>query len=170
MSDAAPYRYAKQLAFRPVDLARDAKTLIGFGLDLYIESLGTDAGFRRDFGTRGEKFPYWVASCGKLHPGFSSVLTEDDKSIGLVVLGEDRRHKNVGHVHHFYVVPSHRGQGFGGVLDDYARTALRDAGYEKARLNVAARNARALRFYRAQGWTELQARKPGLLRYMEVSL
>jgi len=170
MPDAAPYRYARQLVFRPVDEVSDAKTLIEFGRDLYVESLGTDAAFHRDFGVRGERFPRWVASCGRLNPRFSAVLKEDQQVIGLVVLGADKHDRSVGHVHHFYIISSHRGQGFGGVLDDYARAALRDAGYHNARLNVAAGNARAIRVYRAQGWSEQSQKNGGLLRYMETSL
>ncbi|MHA7871355.1 MAG: GNAT family N-acetyltransferase, partial [Hyphococcus sp.] len=75
-----------------------------------------------------------------------------------------------GHVHHFYVKPTHRGQGFGGLLDDYARETLRRAGSVRARLNVTARNARAIRFYLAQGWEDIGAPPGSALRFMQVAL
>jgi GNAT superfamily N-acetyltransferase len=141
-----------------------------FGRDLYIESIGDDAAFRRDYGAKGELFPKWIASCAAADPAFASFLTENAVPIGLVVVGADPTDKAVGHVHHFYVRPSHRGRGFGGLLDDYARETLRRAGYKTARLNVTARNERALRFYVAQGWRELPGSPRARLRYMEIAL
>ncbi|MEX0645865.1 MAG: GNAT family N-acetyltransferase, partial [Parvularculaceae bacterium] len=124
----------------------------------------------RDYGPRGARFPQWIASCAAASPDFASFLTENGEAIGLVVLGRDPRERTLGRVHHFYIVPSHRGQGFGGILDDYARGALKRAGCTLARLNVASGNARAIRFYAAQGWTEIRRRSPSVLRYMEVAL
>ena len=69
------------------------------------------------------------------------------------------------------MLPSHRGQGFGGLLDDYARATLRNAGCRRARLNVTPVNARAIRFYQAQGWEKAQsARGASGLINMEVAL
>ena len=171
MTDAAPYQYARTLAFRTVDPLADAAVLTAFGRDLYVESLGDDAAFRRDFGRYGQKFPLWIASCAAADPAFAALLTEDDAPAGLVALGRSMRDGDVGLVHHFYVKPSHRGRGFGGLLDDYARDVLRAAGCVRARLNVTARNARARRFYIAQGWRDIGgAPGPSSLRFMEVAL
>lgn len=168
MSSGAYAKYAKTLGFRAIDPVADAPLLIRFGRDLYIESVGDDAAFRRDYGPKGERFPHWVASCAVTRPAFAAFLTENAVPIGLVVVGAD--HDGAGHVHHFYVKPSHRGRGFGGLLDDYARETLRNAGFRKARLNVTARNDRALRFYAAQGWREIPRLPGARLRYMEVAL
>jgi GNAT superfamily N-acetyltransferase len=170
MPDSAPHKYANTLAFRPANPYTDARALIAFGRDLYIESLGNAAAFERDFGKGGERFPVWVASCAASSPDLAALLTEDGGAIGLVVLGRDRRDPRLGRVHHFYVIPSHRGRGFGGLLDDYARETLRRAGCARARLNVASGNARAIRFYAAQGWSEIARRASSVLRYMEVAL
>jgi len=170
MPQSAPYQYARTLAFRAIDPAADAAALIAFGRDLYVESTGGAAGFARDFGRYGQKFPLWVASCAEADPAFSALLTEDGAAIGLVVMGTGDRRARIGHVHHFYVRPSHRGRGFGGLLDDYARAALKRAGFVRARLNVTARNARARRFYAAQGWAEVAGASTAALRYMEVTL
>ncbi len=169
MPGGAPYHYAKTIGFRPADPVADAETLIAFGRGLYAESLGDEAGFRRDFGQRGQRFPFWIAACAAADPSFAAFLTEDKKVIGMAVLGADRSNKSVGHVHHFYVRTSHRGRGFGGLLDDYARSTLRRAGFVRARLNVTVRNARAIRFYLAQGWVDVGGARPGL-RLMEVAL
>ncbi len=171
MTEAAPRPYAKTLAFRPVRPATDASLLISFGRGLYRESLGSDGQFHAEYGRYGQKFPLWIAACAARDPSFAAFLTEDEKPIGLVVLGADAYDARIGHVHHFYVAPSHRGQGFGGLLDDYARETLSRAGYAHARLNVTKRNARAIRFYLAQGWRDITPQTSrGALRLMEIAL
>ena len=170
MPESAPYKYAKTLAFRVADPAADGRTLIAFGRDLYVESLGSDAGFIRDFGRYGQKFPLWIAACAGVDPAFAALLTEDGAPIGLAALGVGERSARIGHVHHFYIKPSHRGRGFGGLLDDYARVTLKRAGFIRARLNVTARNARAIRFYLAQGWEDAPTPAGASLRFMEVAL
>lgn len=170
MPESAPYKYARALAFRTADPAADAALLTAFGRDLYVESLGGDTQFRRDFGRYGQKFPLWIAACAAADPSFAALLTEDGEAVGLVVLGRGVRDPNSGHVHHFYVKPSHRGQGFGGLLDDYARATLARAGCKRARLNVTARNVRAIRFYLAQGWEDVGAHQGSTLRFLEVGL
>ncbi|MGE0409870.1 MAG: N-acetyltransferase family protein [Amphiplicatus sp.] len=168
MADGAPYKYASSLAFRAVDPYTDGRRLIAFGRDLYVESLGDARGFERDYGPGGARFPAWIASCASR--GLAAFLTEDGRPIGLVVLGLDERDPALGRVHHFYVVPSHRGRGFGGLLDDYARAALAQAGRRRARLNVTARNRRARRFYKAQGWVDIGPSGEAALRFLEVAL
>lgn len=170
MPDGAPYRYAETLCFRPVDPAADGAALIAFGRDLYVESLGNARAFERDYGASGAGFPRWIGGCAAAGPGFAALLAENGEAIGLVALGRDARAPSLGRVHHFYVVPSHRGRGFGGLLDDYARETLRAAGCARARLNVTARNARALRFYAAQGWADTAPERRSALRFMEVAL
>lgn len=170
MTNSAPYRHAGVLAFRPVKPTADAKTLIGFGRDLYRESLGDVAQFHRDFGQRGQKFPLWIFACAARNRSFAVLLLKDDAAIGFVAMGDDPRRKGAGHIHHFYVTPEHRGQGYGGLLDDYARETLLDEGFRRASLNVTTRNKRAIRFYLAQGYVDIGGSKSGALRYMEVAL
>ena len=170
MSNAAPYRHAGALAIRPVDAIADARTLVAFGRDLYLESLGDETKFQRDYGRRGQKFPFWIASCAARNPDFAAFLTVDETPIGFTVVGADMRDRRYGHVHHFYVAPDYRGRGYGGLLDDYARETLASAGYGHARLNVTTRNARAIRFYVAQGWRDIGGSKNGALRFMETPL
>ncbi len=142
--------------------------LIAFGRDLYRESLGSDVEFRRDYGAYGQKYPLWIAACAAAGPGFAALLIESGEAIGLVVLGMSTR-KDLGHVHHFYIVPERRGQGFGGLLDEYARRTLGRAGASRARLNVTPRNERAIRFYLAQGWQKTPRAASRLIN-MEVAL
>lgn len=168
MADETYARYSKSLSFRSIDPKRDAATLVRFGRDLYRESLGREDAFFRDYGRYGAGFVEWIAACSEKNDSSAKILDEDGADIGLVALGVDERASSVGRVHYFYVTPDHRGQGFGGVLDDYARDTLKAAGAATARLNVTARNKRALRFYKGQGWKE-KARRGGLI-FMEARL
>ena len=168
MADETYTRYSRALTFRHVSATHDGALLIGFGRDLYRVSLGREDAFYRDYGRHGVNFPKWVASCGGANPAFAQMLEEDGAAIGFVVLDCDARDPSNGRVHHFYIEPAHRGRGFGGLLDDYARSTLKAAGARKARLNVTFRNARAIRFYQAQGWEE-KARRGGLI-FMETNL
>ena len=169
MTDPAPYRYASELAFRLIDPQADGDLLVEFGRQLYIESLGSDAAFKRDFGVFGQKFPLWIATCIAENPKNAAFLTADNVVVAMVVVGRDRRDNRVGHVHHFFVAQAHRGRGIGGLLDDYARDVLRKSGFTLAKLNVTAQNNRALRFYLAQGWRDVTT-KNSKLRIMEVDL
>lgn len=168
MADEAYVKYSKALTFRSINAKRDAALLIRFGRDLYRASLGREDAFFRDYGRYGAGFPKWIDACADANPAFAKILDEDGAEIGLVVLGLDERDANIGRVHHFYITPDHRGQGFGGVLDEYARKTLKAADATFARLNVTARNSRAIRFYNGQGWKE-KARRGGLI-FMETRL
>lgn len=161
-------KYSRSLKFRQIKPAADAGLLIRWGRDLYRESLGREDAFYRDYGRYGASFPVWIASCLAGNPDFAAMLTEDSRPIGMAVLGHDQNNPALGRVHHFYVEESHRGKGFGGLLDDYARDALTGVGAVRARLNVACANERARRFYKAQGWEETDRR--GGLVWMETAL
>lgn len=168
MTDEGYVKYAKSLSFRQVEPERDAALLIRFGRDLYRQSLGREDAFYRDYGRYGANFPVWIDACLRQDSAFAKILVEDGQEIALAVLGIDENDPMVGRVHHFYVTHTHRGQGFGGILDDYARDTLRARGCRLARLNVAGQNQRAIRFYEAQGWTESHRR--GGLIWMETKL
>ncbi|MEM8772282.1 MAG: GNAT family N-acetyltransferase [Pseudomonadota bacterium] len=168
MAGESSIRYNKKLAFRTARPVADAALLIRFGRDLYKESVGREDAFYRDYGRYGASFPLWIANCLSRDPSFAALLTEDGREIGLIVIGMDERDETLGRVHQLYVTPSHRGQGFGGLLDDYARDILSALGARRARLNVAVGNARAIRFYKALGWEEM-TRRGGLL-WLETRL
>ncbi len=174
MANSARDKYASVVGFRPVRPLADARTLIGYGRDLYIESLGSEHEFRRSYGVYGQRFPMWIAACAARDPAFAVFLIKEGSPIGLAAMGVSHRQgpKGLvyGHVHHFYVGPAHRGRGYGGLLDDYARETLQKAGCMRAQLNVTRTNTRAIRFYLAQGWQDVSAPSRSTLRQMEVAL
>lgn len=168
MADENYIKYTKALSLRKVEPQNDAALLIRFGRDLYRESLGNEDAFFRDYGRYGANFPVWISACMERDRAYAKFLVEDGEEVALAVLGIDEHDRMIGRVHHFYVTPTHRGQGFGGILDDYARDTLSDRGCCVARLNVSARNKRAIRFYEGLGWLETHRR--GGLIWMETKL
>jgi GNAT superfamily N-acetyltransferase len=56
------------------------------------------------------------------------------------------------HLWQLFVLPQHWGAGVAGALHDLALAAMRDQGYDRARLFTPAAHARARRFYERRGW------------------
>jgi len=83
------------------------------------------------------------------------VAVEADTVLGFVTISpaRDEDAAGQGELCALYVEPDCWGRGIGGALAAAARTDLYRLGFRKAVLWVAAGNARAERFYRADGWT-----------------
>jgi ribosomal protein S18 acetylase RimI-like enzyme len=81
------------------------------------------------------------------------VAREGDEPVGMVRYGADDEDPSRGHVFSLYVDPSAAGGGVGRVLLGRACEELAKAGFPRATLWVFAANERALRFYRASGWS-----------------
>lgn len=78
-------------------------------------------------------------------------------TVGMIRFGADEDDPSRGHVFSLYVDPAAAGAGVGRELLARATAALAGAGYRTATLWVFAANERALRFYRAAGWSETGA-------------
>ena len=81
------------------------------------------------------------------------VTRADDVPVAVARIGPDVADATRGHVFSLYVDPSYAGAGLGRELLERATTELAADGYESATLWVFADNERAVRFYRAAGWT-----------------
>jgi ribosomal protein S18 acetylase RimI-like enzyme len=89
---------------------------------------------------------------GPDHPATTLAL-EDDEVCGFATTGPARESATtVGEVYAIYVDPSAWGRGVGRVLMANARSRLAGLGFTEALLWVLVGNARAERFYRADGW------------------
>lgn len=73
--------------------------------------------------------------------------------IGMVRFGADEDDRDLGHVFSLYVDPDASGAGIGRALLARACAELADAGFARATLWVFEANERAIRFYRAAGWS-----------------
>lgn len=82
------------------------------------------------------------------------VVRVDGTAVGMTRIGADPDDPDRGHLFSLYVDPSKSGAGLGRALLARATAELAAAGYRTATLWVFADNERALRFYRAAGWSE----------------
>jgi GNAT superfamily N-acetyltransferase len=89
---------------------------------------------------------------GPDHPA-TTLAVEDGEIRGLVTTGPARGcAQTIGEVYAIYVDPTAWGRGVGRVLMAHARSRLAGLGCTEALLWVLVGNARAERFYRADGW------------------
>jgi ribosomal protein S18 acetylase RimI-like enzyme len=82
------------------------------------------------------------------------VAREEGVAVGMVRFGADVDDPRRGHVFSLYVDPEAAGAGVGRALLGHAVDELTAQSFASATLWVFAANERALRFYRAAGWTE----------------
>jgi ribosomal protein S18 acetylase RimI-like enzyme len=76
------------------------------------------------------------------------VAVVDGEVAGYYSLGENN------YFWHLYVDPKFQRRGVGDALHDAALAAIRARGFDTAKLDVAAANEKAVRFYRKHGWCE----------------
>ncbi|MFC7213408.1 GNAT family N-acetyltransferase [Saliphagus sp. GCM10025334] len=75
-----------------------------------------------------------------------------DDLAGFVHVGQWPDEPAVGHLARLYVHSSHWGRGLGTSLCERGERALEDDGYDRIRLEVFAKNERALDFYESRGY------------------
>ena len=93
----------------------------------------------------------WVAEASETIVGFAySQPTED----------EDLNPLEIAEVVALYLAPEHFGRGLGKRLLDKAVAGVRSQGFLQATLWVLEENARAIRFYRREGWRPDGTRAP----------
>jgi GNAT superfamily N-acetyltransferase len=99
------------------------------------------------------------------------VAVEADTILGFATISpaRDADAAGQGELCALYVEPDCWGRGIGGALATAARDRLRDLGFARAVLWVVDGNARAERFYRADGWTRDELRRPRQISNVTVS-
>lgn len=90
-----------------------------------------------------EGYRTWVAEIGSRVVGFSFTQPTEDDDLNPLEVAE-----LVG----LYLAPDHFGRGIGKPLLDRAVAGMRSQGFLQATLWVLEENARAIRFYRREGW------------------
>jgi len=158
------------LNIRPIDLRRDAETIIGYARDLFAISFGSHR-FSDQFGAEGSGYIPWIADKQKDDPANAALAFLGAHPVGMVVVGSWADDPAIGYVYHYYLEPHARGHGLAPALDSHAASQLLRRGHGKARLSVAKTNARAIRFYCKRGWRHAGPRpdQPGII-YMEKPL
>jgi ribosomal protein S18 acetylase RimI-like enzyme len=99
----------------------------------------------------GELEATWLAEVGGTVVGFALTGRAGDADLDPVQVGE---------IYAMYVLPDAWGAGVGRMLLQRTVTDFRARGYRRAVLWVLESNARARRFYEAQGWKADGASKP----------
>ena len=116
-------------------------------LDAVGESMDVDAR-ERSWAERiplvgAEGFRTWVAESDGRIVGFSFTQPTEDDDLNPLEIAE---------LVALYLAPDHLGVGVGKALLDRAVAGMRSQGFLQATLWVLEENARAIRFYRREGW------------------
>jgi ribosomal protein S18 acetylase RimI-like enzyme len=87
---------------------------------------------------------------------FAMVLQDDKEIIGASVLG---RPENAGEIHmiSFYLLPDKIGRGLGHKFFSGIEKEIRNRGYTKCIVDVLENNERAIKFYKAHGFSDMRA-------------
>jgi GNAT superfamily N-acetyltransferase len=143
-----------RLAFREIDVDRDAETCVRFRVDSFVECFGSADRFYQHMGENGERYLEGLRAKLKRLPGTCVHAWLGDRIVGQLELRCDLADAALGHVLLYYLTPEYRGSGLANALDNYAIAFLRQAGAVRAYLRVSPANARALAYYRKHGWQE----------------
>ncbi|HEX4333468.1 MAG TPA: GNAT family N-acetyltransferase [Usitatibacter sp.] len=141
-----------QYRLAPIDLARDWETCVRFRRDAYVATFGTGDGMDEELGADNAKYLENLRGrIGEL-PSANAHLWKGERIVGQAEMRLVDEDATLGYVNLFYVVPELRGQALGTILHRHAISVFSGLGKRAIRLSVAARNARALSFYRRLGW------------------
>ena len=109
--------------------------------DDYLDSLGYD---------------HWVDYLTSALSGdtvFSMVLSENQEIVGASVLGKSETENEV-HLISLYLLPEKIGLGYGHKFYGEIEKEIRNKGFKKCALDVLEKNKRAVKFYKAHGFTD----------------
>ena len=160
---------ASELRFEPIDLARHKELCLEFKIDTFVVSFGNAERF---YGPHREGIDLYLkqlegrllddrACCVHVWLG-GEIIGQIEAVIRELSSGEVG-----GYVSLYYLVPAHRGKGFGEDLDAYATTFFKRHGLEVAHLNVSPSNERAVRLYERCGWRNFGERRESEVQLME---
>ena len=154
-----------QLEFRAIDVDRHADLCVAFRADVFAISFADPERFWREFGASGERYLAWLREEIRKYPDGQLHAWLGEEVVGQIEMRPLADDPTCGYVFLYYVVPAWRGTGIAALLDSQAVAWLRAQGCRRARLSVSETNARAIRFYRRQGWRDTGPRpgKPGEL-------
>jgi len=146
---------APALTFRPIDLDRHTHLALGFRVDSFVCSFGSDERFVEEDGRGGERYLIWLAERMKEMPGSCVHVWRDDELVGQMEIGKYRPDPTLGYVFLYYLIPTCRALGLGAQLDRHAVDYLLGMGFNRARLSVSPTNEMAVRFYLKCGWKDI---------------
>jgi ribosomal protein S18 acetylase RimI-like enzyme len=143
---------SRSLSFREIDLARDSDICVQFRAESFVESFGSAEKFFRAAGEGARDYLEGLRNKNRDWPGSCVHAWLENRIVGQIELRRDRTDATRAHVLLYYLRSDLRGRGFGEQLDAYVRGLCRADGVHAATLRVSPSNARAVAFYRKQGW------------------
>jgi ribosomal protein S18 acetylase RimI-like enzyme len=140
---------SQALAFRTIELPRDANTAVDFRRDSYVCSFGSDDAFGRR-----ETYLQWLTDRIARHPAGHVHVWNGDAVIGQIEMHLQPDSPDQGYINLFYLVSSARGHGFGDALHAYAVDFMRVRDARRITLSVSPTNERAVAYYLKHGWRD----------------
>jgi ribosomal protein S18 acetylase RimI-like enzyme len=155
----------------PLDIDRHGAAAIALARETFVESFGSPERFEHEHGADGAGLLPVLRERQRTDPRWVVGAEEDGQLVGLLVLGPLTGAPGHGHLMLLVVDASARGRGLATRLLTLGVETMQSLGWTRARLHVTDRNARALRFYRREGWTDQgeHATVPGI-RILERTL
>jgi len=138
----------------PLDIDRHGAAAIALARDAFVESFGSAERFEQEHGPDGSGMTRVLEERQRTDPLWVVGAEENGRLAGLLVLGALPGPPPRGHLMLLAVEPAWRGTGLASRLLVLAMETLRSGGWDRARLHVTDRNARACRFYRREGWVD----------------
>jgi GNAT superfamily N-acetyltransferase len=142
------------LRFTPIDTDRHANECVAFRADSFTASFGSPELFFAEWGEDGGRYLEHLQTRMSDLPGSCVHAWRADLLVGQVELREGREDLTEGYVDLYYLIPEMRGRGLAPQLDQYAIRWFTARGLTRAALGVSPTNARAIRFYLRQGWSD----------------
>ena len=142
----------RPLHFREIDLDRDAEICIQFRIDSFVESFGSAERFLRTAGKDAQDYVQGLRAKNRDWPGSCVHAWLDEQIVGQIEVRREPADPSRAHVLLYYLRSDLRGRGFGKQLDAYVVGLCRAAGVHTTSLRVSPTNARAMAYYRKQGW------------------
>ncbi|EIV8497664.1 GNAT family N-acetyltransferase [Vibrio vulnificus] len=134
--------------FKVINLAQDYDFCVAARKDAYYCSFETFSGFDDFIAGYRERVQERQSGAG----WFYIHIWLDGKLVGQLEFRSFSPEPETGYVHLVYLLPEVRGSGLSQQVQVYIESELARAGCNRAVLSVSRTNARALRFYKRNGW------------------
>jgi GNAT superfamily N-acetyltransferase len=167
-----PSKDKLELVIKSARLELHGEICIRFREDSFIISFGNADKFHEVTGDGAAKYLESLKERSSRNPDAILHVWHESEIVGQIELGDSfRGDTTCGYVNLFYLIPSYRGRGLGGLLEEHALKFFKTHGFKKVVLTVSPKNSHGMAFYKKRGWENIGGRidNPGVV-YMEKKL